>query len=106
MTGKQDVELKVQLWDAAARAGQGLMLAAGSLTLDASGWHQGAAKQKSVTLQAEGDKQVGSFASPFHSFNVLTVALLMFCQAELDGQGQRFIAHWVKFCSPCNQAGS
>ena len=56
--GKEDIALGVELWDAAARAGQGLKLAAGSLSLSWSQWQQGAVNRENVKLQSCGDNSV------------------------------------------------
>lgn len=57
-TGKEDIALGVELWDAAARAGQGLKLATGSLSLSWSQWQQGAVNRENVKLQSCGDNEV------------------------------------------------
>ena len=57
---KKDVALEVQLWDAAAHAGQGTKLAVGNADVRWSEWQQGNAVCRNVTLHSVGRDQVRS----------------------------------------------
>lgn len=49
------MRLDVELWDAAANAGQGSRLAAGSIELDWKAWRQGAVNRRSLQLKGTAD---------------------------------------------------
>ena len=59
-TGKEDIEVAIELWDLAADVRGGLCLAKGQLELSWHSWKQGEVMRKSVKLQAPEQVEQGA----------------------------------------------